>query len=111
VSRIYEPKGVVTGGWRKLHIEELHNLYSSANIMRVIKSKRMRLAGHVARKGKIRGRYRILVRKPEDKRPRGRPRYRYEDNVKMDIGERVCDDLDRVQWRAHVNTVINLRVL
>jgi hypothetical protein len=74
------------GPWRKLHNDELHSLYSSPNIVRVIKSRRMRWAGHVARMGEGRGVYRILVGKPEGKRPVGRPRRRWEDNIKMEIG-------------------------
>jgi hypothetical protein len=85
---IFEPKGdEVTGEWRKLHNEELHNLYSSPNIVRQIKSGRMRWAGHVARMGEGRNVYRVLVGKPEGKRPLGRPRRRWEDGLKMDLGE------------------------
>jgi hypothetical protein len=74
---IFGPKrDEVTGSWRKLHNEELHNLYSSPSIIRIIKSRRMRLAGHVARMGKKRNAYRILVGKPEEKRPLERPRRR-----------------------------------
>jgi hypothetical protein len=76
----------VTGGWRKLHNEELHNLYSSPSIIRVIKSRRMRWAGHVARI-REKNAYRILVGKPEGKRPVGRPRRRWVDNIKMDLRE------------------------
>jgi hypothetical protein len=74
----------VTGGWRKLHNEELHNLYSSLSLIRMIKSRRMRWAGHAAYRGK-RNAYRILVGKPEGKRPLGRPRRRWVDNIKMDL--------------------------
>jgi hypothetical protein len=77
----------VTGGWRKLHNEELHNFYSSPSIIKMIKSRRMRWAGHVARMGAMRNAYRILTRKPEEKRPLGRPRRRLEDNIKMDLRE------------------------
>ena len=73
----------VTGEWRKLHNEELNDLYCSPNIVRVIKSRRMRWAGHVASMG--RGVYRVLVGKPEGKRPLGRHRYMWEDNIKMDL--------------------------
>jgi hypothetical protein len=73
------------GEWRKLHNEELSDLYSLPNIMRVVKSRRMRWAGHVARTGEGRGVYRVLVGKREGKRPLGRPRYRWEDNIKMDL--------------------------
>jgi hypothetical protein len=106
------------GSWRKFHNDELHNLYSSPNIVRVIKSRRMRWAGHVARMGEGRGAYRVLVRRPEGKRPLGRPRHRWEDNIKMDLREIGIDGVnwillaqDRVHWRAFVNTVMNLWVL
>jgi hypothetical protein len=75
LRRIFGPKREEDGSWRKLH-NELHSLYSSLNIVRVIKSRRMRWAGHVARRGKRRGVYRVLVGRPEGKRPRGRPRPR-----------------------------------
>jgi hypothetical protein len=77
----------VTGEWRKLHIEELHDLYSSPSIFRIIMSRRLIWAGHVARIGKKRNTYRLLVEKPEGKRPLGRPRQRWVDNIKMDLGE------------------------
>jgi hypothetical protein len=77
----------VTGGWRKLHNEELHNLYSSPSIIRIIKLRRMGWAGHVARMGEKRNVYRLLVRKPEGKRPLGRPRRRWIHNIKMDLFE------------------------
>ena len=73
------------GEWRKPHNEELNDLYSSPNIVRVIKSRRMRWAGHVARVGASIGLYRVLVGKPERKRPLGRPRHRLEDNIKRDL--------------------------
>ena len=73
------------GEWRKLHNEELNDLYSSPNIVRMIKSRRVRWAGHVARMGERRGVYRVLVGRPEGKRPLGRPWRRWEDNIKMDI--------------------------
>jgi hypothetical protein len=104
----------VTGGWRKLHNEELHNLYSSPSIIRMIKSRRMR--GHVARMGEKRNAYRILVGDPEGKRPLGRPRRRWVDNIKIDLSEIGWDggdwiDLaqDRDQWRALVRAVMSLR--
>jgi hypothetical protein len=75
----------VSGGWRKLHDEELHGLYSSSSIVRVIKERRMRWAGHVACLGEVRGAYNILVGRPEGRRPLVRPRRRWEDNIKMDL--------------------------
>jgi hypothetical protein len=119
LRRIFGPKrDEVTGGWRKLHNEELHNLYSSPSIIRIIKSRRMRWAVHVARMGEKRNAYRMLVGKPEGKRPLGRPRRRWVDNIKIDLRDRMgwCGldwiDMaqDRDQWRALVNTVLNLRV-
>jgi hypothetical protein len=77
----------VTGEWRKLHNEELHNLYSSPDIIREVKSRRMRWAGHVARMGEERKVYKVLVGKPEGKRPLGRPRRRWEDGIRMDLRE------------------------
>jgi hypothetical protein len=77
----------VTEEWRILHNEELNDLYSSPNIIRVFKSRRMRWAGHVARMGEGKGAYRILVGRPEGRRPLGRPRRRWEDNIKMDLQE------------------------
>jgi hypothetical protein len=86
LRRIFGPKrDGVTGGWRKLHNEELHNLYSLPIIIRIIKSMRMRSAGHVARMGEKRNVCRLLVEKPEGKRPLGRPRRRWIDNIKMDL--------------------------
>jgi len=78
---------MVTGEQRKLHNEELNDLYSLPNIVRVVKSRRMKWAGHVARMGEDRGVRRVLARKPEGKRPLGRPRRRWEDNIKMDLQE------------------------
>jgi hypothetical protein len=77
----------VTGGWRKLHNEELHDLYSSPGIIRLSKARRMRWAGHVAHMGEVRGAYNILVGRPEGRRPLGRPRHRWQDNIKMDLWE------------------------
>jgi hypothetical protein len=88
LRRIFGPKrNRVTGGWRKLHNEELHNLYSSPGIIRIIKSRRMRWVGHAARMGEKRNVYRLLVGKPEGKRLLGRPRHRWIDNIKMDLLE------------------------
>jgi hypothetical protein len=88
LRRIFGPKrDEVTGEWRKLHNKELNDLHSSANVVRVIKSRIMRRIGHVALIGEGRGVYRILVGKSEGKRPLGRPRRRWEDNIKMDIQE------------------------
>jgi hypothetical protein len=116
---IFGPKrDEVTGEWRKLHSEELHNLYSSPNIIRRIKSRRMMWAGHVARMGEERKLYKVLVGKPEGKRPLGRPRRRWENGVRMNLREiglggvdwiRLAQDRDR--WRAVVSAVMNLWVL
>jgi hypothetical protein len=107
----------VTGDWRKLHNEELHNLYSSFNIIRMFKSRRMRWTGHVARMGANRNAYRLLVGKPEGKRPLGRPGRRWVDNIKIYLREIGWDGMDWIElaedrdhWRAVVNTVMNLRV-
>jgi hypothetical protein len=85
------------GSWRKLHNDELHNLHSSPNIVRVIKSKRMRWVGHVARMEEGRGVYWVLVRKPEGKRPLGRPRRRCEDNIKLNFREIRIDGANWIQ--------------
>jgi len=107
----------VTREWRKLHNEELNDLYSSPNIVRVIKTRRMRWAGHVARMGERRGVYRVLVGKRDGKIPFGKPRCRWEDNIKMDLHEVGCGGMnwielaqDRDRWRALVNAVMNRRV-
>jgi hypothetical protein len=119
LRRLFGPKrDEVKGEWRKLHNEELNDLYSLRNIFRVIKSKRIRLAGHVARMGKRRGVFRVLVGKPEGKSSLGRPRRRWEDdNIKMDLQEVGCGGMDwfemaqdRDRWRALVSTVMNFRV-
>jgi hypothetical protein len=86
LMRIFGPKrNEVTGGWRKLHNEELRNFYCSPSIIRMRRSRRMRWEGHVARMGKKRNAYRLLVGKPEGKRPPGRPKHRWLDNIKMDL--------------------------
>jgi len=116
LRRIFGPKrDDITGEWRKLHNEELNDLYSLPNNVRVIKSRRMRWADHVARMGEGRGVYRVLVGKPEGKRPLGRPRGRWEDNIKMDLLEMGCGGMDWIElaqgrdsWRALVNAVMNL---
>ena len=118
LRRVFGPKrDEVTGEWRKLHNEELSDLYSLPDIVRVVKSRRMRWAGHVARVGEGRGVHRVLVGKPEGKRPLGRPRRWWEDNIKMDLQEvgGGCEDWmelaqDRDRWRALVGTVMNIRV-
>ena len=95
LRRIFGPRrDEVTGERRRLHNEGLNDLYSSPNIVRVIKSRRMGWAGHVARMGEERGAYRVLVGKPEGKRPLGRPRRRWEDNIKIDLQEVGCGGMD-----------------
>ncbi|KAJ4443358.1 hypothetical protein ANN_05026 [Periplaneta americana] len=107
----------VTEEWRKLRNAELHALYSSPNIIRNIKSRRLRWGGHVARMGESRNAYRVLVGRPEGERPLGRPRRRWEDNINMDLREVGYDDRDwinlvqnRDRWRAYVRATMNLRV-
>jgi hypothetical protein len=88
LRRISGPKrDEVTGEWRKMHNEEFHNLYSSSDIIRQVKSRRIRWAGHMARMGEEREVYKVLVGKPEGKRPLGRPRHRWEDGIRMDLRE------------------------
>ena len=95
LRRIFGPRREeVTGEWRRLHNEELNDFYSSPNIVRVIKSRRMRWAGHVAYMGEERGAYRVLVGKPEGKRRMGRPRRRWVDNIRMDLQEVGCGYVD-----------------
>jgi len=118
LRKIFGPRrDEVTGEWRRLHNEELSDLYSSPNIVRVIKSRRMRWAGHVARMGKERVAYRVLVGKPEGKRPLGRPTRRWVDNIRMDLQQVGCGYVDWIglaqdkdRWRTLVSTVMNLRV-
>jgi hypothetical protein len=118
LRKIFGPKRKEDGWYKKLDNDKLHDLYSSHNIVRVIKSRRMRWAGHVAIMGKGRGVYRVLVGGPEGERPLGRPRHRWEDNIKMDLREMGIDVANWIrlaqgrvlQWRAFVNTVTNLRV-
>ena len=117
LRRIFGPKrDGVTGEWRKLSKEQL-NLYSSPNIVRVIKSRRMRWAGHVARMEEGRVVHKVLVGKPEGKRPLGRSRRKWDDNIKVDLEEvgRGCGDWmelaqNRDRWWALVSTVMNFRV-
>jgi hypothetical protein len=118
LRRIFGPKrDEVTGEWRKLYNEELGDFYSSPSIIRIIKSRRMRWAGRVARMGEKRNAYRLLVGKSEGKRPLGRPRRRWVDNIRMDLGavgwggvNWICLAQDRNRRRALVNSVLNLRV-
>jgi hypothetical protein len=118
LRRIFEPKrDEVAGNWRKLHNEELHGLYSSPSIVRVIEARRMRWAGHVARIGEVKGAYNILVGRPEGRRPLGRTRRSWEYRIKMDLREIEFGEVDwihwaqdRDRWRALVNTVMNLLV-
>ena len=118
LRRIFEPKrGVVKGERKKLHNEELNGMYFPSNIVRVMKSRRIRWVGHVTCMGQGRGVYRVLVRKPEGKRPLGRPWCRWEDNIKMDLQEVGCENMDWIElaqdkdrWRALVSGVMNIRV-
>jgi hypothetical protein len=120
LRKIFGPKrDEVTGEWRKLHNDnkELRKLYPLPSIIRIIKLRSMRWAGHVARIGHKRNAYRLLVGKPERKRPLGRQRHRWVDNIRMDLGEVGWGDVDwiglaqdRIWWRALVNSVLNLRV-
>ena len=118
LRRIFGPKrDGVTREWRKLHNEELNDVYSSPNIVRVIKLRRLRWAGHVARMEEGRGVHKVLVGKPERKRPLGRQRCIWEDNIRMDLQEvgGGCEDWmelaeNRDRWRALVSTVMNFQV-
>jgi hypothetical protein len=118
LRKLFGPKSdKVRGEWRKLHNVELNDRYSLPNIVRVIKSRKIRWAVDVARTREKRGLYRVLVRKPEGKRPLGRPMRRWEDNIMMDPQEVCCGVMDwidlaqgRDRWWALVSTVMNLRV-
>ena len=111
------PKRDESGEWRRLHNEKLHSLYRSHNIVRVIRSRRFRWAGHVARMEEGRSAFKILRGNPIGKRPLGKPRRRWEDNIRMDleeVGINAVNWVDSVQdrdyWRALVNAELNLRV-
>jgi hypothetical protein len=120
LKRIFGPKREeVAGDWRRLHNEGLHNLYTSPIIVKVIKSRRMRWTGHIARMGEMRNAYKSLVGKPERKRPRGRPRHRWEDSITRRMSLRGIEwesvewmhlAQDRDQLWAVVNTVMKFRV-
>jgi hypothetical protein len=119
LRRIFGPRrDEVTGEWRRLHNEELNDLYSSLNIVWVIKSRRMRWAGHVAHMGEERGMYRVLVGRPEGRRPLGKPRRRWVNNIRTDLQEVGCGYMDwivlaqdRDRWQTLVRAVMNLGVL
>ena len=118
LRRIFGPRrDEVTGEWRRLHNVELNDLYCSTNIVWVIKWRRMRWAGHVACVGEEGEVYRVLVGKPEGRRPLGGPRCRWVDNIRTDIQEVGCGYIDwirlaqdRDRWRTLVSAVMNLRV-
>jgi hypothetical protein len=117
LRRIFGPKRDEVIEWRKLHNEEPNDLYAFPNIVRVIKSRRKRWVWHVPRMGERRDVYRVLVGKPKEKRPLGRPRCRRKDNIKMDLKEVGCEGMDwidvaqdRDRWWELVNEVLNLRV-
>ena len=118
LRKIFGPRrDEVTGEWRGLHNEELNDLYSSPSIVRVIKTRRIGWAGHVAQMGEEWWVYSIFVGKPEGRRPLGRPRRRWVDNIRMDLQEVGCGYMDwiglaqdRDRWRKLLSAVINLRV-
>jgi hypothetical protein len=118
LRRIFRPKrDEVTGEWRKLHNEELHDLYSSPSIIRIIKARRIKWSRHVARMREKRNACKLLVGKPEGRRPLGRPRRKWLDNIRTDLVEVGWGDVDWIglaqdkdSWRALVNSVLNLRV-
>ena len=114
---MFGPKRDANGKWRRFHNEELHSLFRSPNIVRVIKSRRLRWADHVARMEEGTSAFNILTGKPTGKRPLGRPRRRLEDNIRMDLeeigvnlGNWVDSNEDRDYSRALVNAALNLRV-
>jgi hypothetical protein len=118
LRRIFgQKRDEVTGEWRKPNNEELHNLYSSPSIVRIMKSRRMRWAEHEARLGEKRNTYRLLVGKPEGRRRLERPRRRWVDNIRLNLVEVEWGDVDWIglaqnkeRWRALVNSVLNLLV-
>ena len=117
LRRIFGPKSDDNGEWRRLHDEELHSLYRSPNIVMVIKSRRFIWAGHEERMEEGRSAFKIITGKPTGNRPLGRPRRRWEDNIRMDLeeiginaGNWVDSAQDRNYWRALVNAALNLRV-
>jgi hypothetical protein len=118
MRRIFGPKkDEVIGEWRNMRNAELHDLYSSPSIIRIIKTRKMRWAGHVTRMGEKRNAYTLLVGMPGERRPLGRPRRRWLDNIRMDLVEVGWGDVDRIglaqdrdTWRALVNSILNLRI-
>jgi len=118
LRRIFGPRrDEVMGEWRRLHNKELNDLYSSPNIVRVIRSRRMKWAGHVTHMGEERGVHIVLVGKLEGKRPLGRPRHRWVDNIRIDLQEVGCGYMDwigltqnRDRWRMLLSAVMNLWV-
>jgi hypothetical protein len=118
LRRIFRPKREeLARGWRRLHNEELHNLYFSRNAIKMLKSRSTRLPGHVARVVKMRNAHGTVIANPEAKRPLGRTRHRRENNIQIDLKEMLCEGVDwiklapdRVQWRNVVNTAMNIWV-